>query len=205
MGRLVNQGATNKLLVGFVWSIGMPMIVLGGLYGIPRALLPGALLTRAAWAGVPVVGFAIVIACIFALWRRQVRAGGAVFERQWLGRYYVELLVATLVYIALSIACVRLIPTIHDPVRRGLAGLAPAIGIALILIAIVRWVRCADEFQRARLLESFAVVAAITGLWTWTYGLLEVAGFPRLSMFWVWGVMVAVWLIWSGARVILQR
>jgi hypothetical protein len=201
----VNPGATNRLLVGFVWSIGMPMIVLGGLYGIPTALLPGAVLIRAAWAAVPVVGFAIVIACIFALWRRQVRTSGAVFERQWLGRYYVELLVAALVYIVLSIACVRLIPTIQDPVQRTLAGLAPAIGIVLILIAIVRWVRRADEFQRARLIESFAVVAAATGLWTWSYGFLEVAGFPRLSMFWVWGVMTAVWLIWSGARAMLQR
>jgi hypothetical protein len=201
----VNQGATNKLLVGFVWSFGVPMIVLGGLYGIPRALLPGELLTRAAWAAVPVVGFAIVIACIFMLWRRQVRDGGAVFERRWLGRYYVELLVAALVYIALSITCVRFIPTIHEPVPRVLAGLAPTIGILLILVATVRWVKCADEFQRVRLLESFAVVAAITGLWTWSYGFLEVAGFPRLSMFWVWSVMVGVWLIWSCARAILHR
>jgi len=201
----MNRGATNKLLVGFVWSIGVPMIVLGGLYGIPRALLPGEVLTRAVWAAVPVVGFAIVIACIFTLWRRQVRAGGAVFERRWLGRYYIELLIATLVYIALSIASVRLISTIREPVWRALAGLAPTVGIVLILIAIVRWVRRADEFQRARLLESFAVVAAVTGLWTWSYGFLEVAGFPRLSMFWVWGVMVAVWLIWSGARAMFQR
>jgi hypothetical protein len=181
------------------------MIVLGGLYGIPRALQPGDPLTRAAWVAFPVVGFAIVIACLFVLWRRQLRAGEGVFERRWLGRYYVELFIAALVYIALSIACVRLIPTTDEPVPRALTGLAPALGIGLIFIAIVRWVRRADEFQRARLLESFAVVAAATGFWTWSYGFLEVAGFPRLSMFWVWSVMVAVWLVWSGARAVLKR
>jgi hypothetical protein len=201
----MNRGATTKLLVGIVWAIGMPMLVLGGMYGIPKALLPGALLTRAGWGAVPVTGLAIVIACIFALWRRQVRAGGNVFERQWYGRYYVETLLALLVYLTVSIICARLVPTIHEPALRVLAGLAPAIGITLILIAIVRWVRRADEFHRTRLLESFAVVAAVTGLWTWSYGFLEVVGFPRLSMFWVWGVMVAVWLAWSGARAMLQR
>ena len=113
--------------------------------------------------------------------------------------------IATIVYIALSIACALLLKTIADSTLRILVGLVPSVGIALIILAMVRWVMRADEFQRKGLLESFAVVAAITGLWTWSYGILEIVGLPRLSMLWVWPVMVALWIAWSGARAMLRR
>ena len=38
-----------------------------------------------------------------------------------------------------------------------------------------------------------AIAAAVTAGWTFTYGFLENAGYPRLSMFIVWPVMGAVW------------
>ena len=41
-------------------------------------------------------------------------------------------------------------------------------------------------YQRIRLLENIAVAAAITLAGTFTYGFLETAGFPKVSMFWVW-------------------
>ena len=37
------------------------------------------------------------------------------------------------------------------------------------------------------------IAAAITACLSITYGFLESAGFPKLSMFWVWGVMGLVW------------
>ena len=47
--------------------------------------------------------------------------------------------------------------------------------------------------MRLRSLEGLAVAAAVTAGLTLTYGFLESAGFPKLSMFWVWGVMGPVW------------
>ena len=43
--------------------------------------------------------------------------------------------------------------------------------------------------QRRRLLESIGLAFAISAALTFSYGFLETAGFPRLSMFTVWIVM----------------
>ena len=50
-----------------------------------------------------------------------------------------------------------------------------------------------DFFIRKTTLEHIAIAAAITAGWTFTYGFLENAGYPRLSMFTVWPVMGAAW------------
>ncbi len=62
-----------------------------------------------------------------------------------------------------------------------------------------------DEFVRLRSLESIAVAAAVTAGLTFTYGFLESAGFPRLSMFWVWGIMGFTWGIHTCLRGFLSR
>ena len=46
-----------------------------------------------------------------------------------------------------------------------------------------------DEYQRMQMLETISIAAAITAGVSFTYGFLESAGFPRLSMFAVWGVL----------------
>jgi hypothetical protein len=60
--------------------------------------------------------------------------------------------------------------------------------------AVARQVRRMDEYQRSVMLETIAVAFAITGGVTFTYGFLENAGYPRLSMFTVWGVMGVSWM-----------
>ena len=65
--------------------------------------------------------------------------------------------------------------------------------ILLAIWAIVRQVRRSDEFIRKTTMEHIAIAAAVTAGWTFTYGFLENAGYPRLSMFTVWPVMGAVW------------
>ncbi len=76
----------------------------------------------------------------------------------------------------------------------------PMIGFGLMIRAIARHVARIDEYQRQRLLETIALSAAITGGVTFTYGFLETAGFPRLSMFYVWVVMGASWAAVSAMR-----
>ena len=107
---------------------------------------------------------------------------------------YVVLLVA-------SIAIARPMP--DSPLRTALLVL-PMLGFALMIRAIVRHVARIDEYQRLRMLESLGIAFAITGALTFSYGFLETAGFPRLSMFSVWIVMGASWGLvnlvrkWSG-------
>ena len=46
-----------------------------------------------------------------------------------------------------------------------------------------------DEYQRMRMLENVALASAVTAGLTFTYGFLETAGYPKLSMFTVWIVL----------------
>ncbi len=68
----------------------------------------------------------------------------------------------------------------------------PTFGVAWI---ILRQIRRLDEFQRKTQLEVLAFAFAGTGLFSLSYGFLEIAGLPKLSMFYVWPVMSALWVI----------
>ncbi len=71
----------------------------------------------------------------------------------------------------------------------------PMAGFLLVVWAVVRQVRRSDEYIRKTTLEYLAIAAAVTAGWTFTYGFLENAGYPKLSMFTVWPVMGAVWAL----------
>ncbi|HEV2703303.1 MAG TPA: hypothetical protein VGV09_16875 [Steroidobacteraceae bacterium] len=193
-----------RILVTVFWAVAMPLIGLS-FVAIPHALGHAAVMQRLAWVLVPVAGLAIGISCIRALLRLDARAGGARFERRWLGRYYLELLAAFLIYLALFTAAGKFAPGERDPMIRTLVGVAPAIGLVLILIAVVRLVRRADDYHRTRLTQSFAATAAITALWTGCYAFLESVGFPKLNMFWIPLSMTATWALWSIGRAVLGR
>jgi hypothetical protein len=62
-----------------------------------------------------------------------------------------------------------------------------------------------DEFMRLRSLEGIAIAAAVTAGLSLSYGFLESAGFPRVSMFWVWGVMGVTWALHTCLRCVFSR
>ena len=78
-------------------------------------------------------------------------------------------------------------------------------GFGLAIWAIARHLGRIDEYLRQQLLETFAIGAAITAAVTFSYGFLETAGFPFVSMFWVWPVMGASWALVGIARTLLKR
>jgi len=192
------------LLIGLFWAVAVPLLVVSPV-AIEQAARPGPLLVRATWTLVPVLGLLVAIGSLASLLRMAARAGEARFFRQWLSRYYIELFIAIVVYLALLGAAVTLAPILTDPTLHVLVSLAPSAGIALCIVAVIRWVRRADEYHRRRLLESFAVAAAATVLWTTAYSQLEWAGFPRLNMAWVPDSMFVTWLAWSAGRAALGR
>lgn len=200
----MNPLMTARALVIVFWVLGVPLTALG-FVAIPHALGSADLAARLSWTIVPLFGLLICTFCIVTLLRMDRRAGGTGFDRRWLGRYYLEILISFVIYLALLAVSGEFAPAAQDPGARTLISVIPALGIALLLIAVVRLVRSADEYHRARLLESFAVTAAVTAFWTSVYSFLEGAGFPRLHLFWVPLSMTPTWAAWSIGRALLRR
>jgi hypothetical protein len=53
-----------------------------------------------------------------------------------------------------------------------------------------------DEFMRRLMVECFAAAGAFTLTWTLAYGVFEIAGLPKISMWWVFGGTALVWNLW---------
>ncbi|HKU88431.1 MAG TPA: hypothetical protein VJP84_01465 [Steroidobacteraceae bacterium] len=116
-----------------------------------------------------------------------------------------ELGAAMVVYAGVLIGSIHIGRPMEPGVARTLLLLSPAIPLLFAIWAIVRQFGRMDEFVRLRSLESFAIAGAVTAGLTFTYGFLETAGFPRLSMFWVWGVMGGTWAVIAGLRCLVTR
>ena len=92
-----------------------------------------------------------------------------------------------------------------EGLARTLILVSPVIPLLLAVWAIARHFARMDEFLRLRSLEGLAVAAGITAAMSFTYGFLEGAGFPKLSMFWVWGVMGISWALYTFLRCKFSR
>lgn len=114
---------------------------------------------------------------------------GNTHEKRVGNLYLRELGVALLLYTVLLVAAIRFGRPLEEGVLRTLLLLSPMIGFGLMLRAIARHLNRVDEYLRMFLLESFALAAGITAGLSFTYGFLETAGYPRLSMFTVWVVL----------------
>jgi hypothetical protein len=111
------------------------------------------------------------------------------FEKRVMKAYRAEMVGAIAVYAVLLWAANRFGRALTDDVLRTAVLVSPMIGFGLMIWAIARHLARIDEYMRRRLLEAIALGAAITAGLTFTYGFLESAGYPRLSMFTVWCVL----------------
>jgi hypothetical protein len=121
-------------------------------------------------------------------------------EKQVARAYKTELWTAVAIYAVLLFGSITAARRMEEGMLRTVVMVIPMIGFGLMIRAIARHVARIDEYQRQRILETIALSAAITGAVTFTYGFLETAGFPRLSMFSVWIIMGASWAAVSGMR-----
>ena len=79
------------------------------------------------------------------------------------------------------------------------APIAPAL---LMLSAQLRYMRTLDEFQRRVQSEAVLIAAAVIAFATLAYGQLEdMAGFPDISLMWVFP---ALCVVWSAASVVVR-
>lgn len=119
--------------------------------------------------------------------------------------YYRDLGLSMLVYVLLLFSAIHFGRPMAEGALRTAILLTPMIGFGLMIWALARQLARIDEYQRRRMLETFAIASAITAGLSFTYGFLETAGFPRLSMFTVWMVMGASWGLVNFVRGRLAR
>jgi hypothetical protein len=127
------------------------------------------------------------------------------YKQKVMKPYYREMAVAFALYALLLLSSIHFGRPMNEGLLRTVVLASPIAGFGLMLLAIARHLRRIDEYLRQRLLETFALAAAITAGITFTYGFLETAGFPRLSMFTVWPVMGVAWGVVDFVRCRLQR
>lgn len=85
-------------------------------------------------------------------------------------------------------------------VEKSIIALLPMIPALFTVPLILKRFRALDEMQARHRLEAGAVATMICGFLALTYGFLERTGFPRQSMFIVWGVLGFSWIIANGIQ-----
>ena len=126
-------------------------------------------------------------------------------EREALRRYHLELGGALLLYMVVLFSAVHFHKNMEPGLARTVLIVSPMIPVFFMAWAIARQFRRMDEFVRLRTLESMAIGAAVTAGFSLTYGFLELAGFPRLTMFWVWGILGGTWGVVHALRCLVRR
>ncbi|MEN9867223.1 MAG: hypothetical protein RL748_2813 [Pseudomonadota bacterium] len=114
-------------------------------------------------------------------------------EREANKIYLRELFGSLLLYAAILIPAQMFGPDMPVGLARAAVLMSPMLGMLLVLWAVVRQFNRVDEYIRLYILENVTLGAAITAAWTFSYGFLENVGFPKLSMFVIWGSLFGLW------------
>jgi len=119
--------------------------------------------------------------------------------------YHRELLGSLVLYAVILVATIKYGRGMPEGIVRTLVLASPMIGFFLATWAIARHLKRMDEYLRQFTLENIAIAAAVTMGLSFTYGFMETAGYPLLSMFHVWMVMGATWGITGFVRAWMNR
>jgi len=112
-------------------------------------------------------------------------------------RFLVHFSLAMGAYVVAVVISVLLLINLHGGALRTLSALLPVLPMIAVAIVVIRQIRHLDELARLIHLEGLAVAFVGTALVTFSYGFLETADFPRLSMFLVWSLMAPLWALGS--------
>lgn len=113
-------------------------------------------------------------------------------------RYLIEFGGSMLAYSIVLIAALLLIQAYPHASWRFAVAVAPVIPICFALLAFLRALGRMDELQRRIQLNAVGFGFGATAIVTFTYGFLELVGFPPISYIWVLPLMVALWGIGSA-------
>ncbi|EMN1929867.1 hypothetical protein RVV18_004322 [Burkholderia ambifaria] len=110
-------------------------------------------------------------------------------------RYLVEFTFALLAYLVAVLFSTWLMRGMDSGAGRIAVSLIPVVPMIAMALVVIRQLRRLDELAQRIQLNALGIAFVCTALITFSYGFLEVAGLPRLSMFMVWPIMAGVWLI----------
>ena len=136
---------------------------------------------------------------------REVRRDEVRHTRKIFIRYFAEMSGAFVLYFAVLVAVHRFGFPMSKGILKTLVLVSPTLPFLLIVWAVVRMFRRLDEYGRLFALESISIAFGVTAGWVVTYGFMENADYPRLSMFTVWMVMMSAWVIVVIVRGIVGR
>jgi Na+/proline symporter len=117
-------------------------------------------------------------------------------------RYIREFTIAIVAYIVILAASVYGLNHGVEGFAKYLVAVVPAIPLAGVFMAAVRWLQATDEYQRRTTITALAIAGGLTALICVTYGFLENAGLPKMS---VWISYLIFMSIWGIATPVVQR
>ena len=119
--------------------------------------------------------------------------------------YTIQFLGAMTAYVVLLVVSIYLLENNPTAPWRGMVAVLPMIPTVLALLALIRFLGRMDELQRRIHFDAIAFAAGATAILTFTWGLLENAGFPHLSLIWVLPLMAALWGVGAGVSAARYR
>lgn len=116
--------------------------------------------------------------------------------REWIKRYTIEYFAALALCLATAGLCIPLARGASSQLTRLFLMAVPALAVFVMAIVVLRHYCRVDEFMRRIMLECFAVAGAFAFASTLVYGIFEIAGVPKISMWWAFGGTALVWNLW---------
>jgi low affinity Fe/Cu permease len=114
-------------------------------------------------------------------------------------QYLKELFFAVIMYVVILIVSVSLLRNYEfSRVWQIVIALSPALPVVFIVIILMRMLNNSDELQQRVNLLAVTFSAALTGLITFSYGILENIGFPKLPTLAVFPILFVLWGIGLG-------
>jgi hypothetical protein len=108
-------------------------------------------------------------------------------------RYARDFTVTMILYAILIIASRLILNSLGDSPLRFPIALLPVIPVIFLILAFMRFLAGIDELQQKIQLQAIGFAAGTTGLLTFAYGFLELAGFPEFSTFLIFPMMIMFW------------
>lgn len=112
------------------------------------------------------------------------------------GRHYGrDLAIGLGAYAALLVISMLVVTAMPDSPWRFVVVALPVAALVLVVLAVWRYLRSADELQGRILLESLGIGFAGGSLITFTWGLMQNVGAPAVPWTFVFPVYAACWLV----------
>jgi len=119
--------------------------------------------------------------------------------KQAMQRYLKEFFFAMFLYALFLIVSITLLKNYEfSRVWQIVISITPVLPIIFVMIALMRLLKDSDELQQRVNLLATTFSAVLTGLLTFSYGLLENIGFPKMPTFAVFPMLFVLWGIGLG-------